>query len=51
MVYDLENAMSRLKRIDELADNQSQVVTSHVPHLVQLLEMTHEFIEHFRSKL
>ena len=51
MLYDIENAMFRLKRIDELGEDHSPVITQSVPHLLQLLEMTHAFVESFRSKL
>jgi len=51
MLYDVENAMFRLKRIEELGEGHSPVITESVPHLLQLLEMAHGFVESFRAKL
>jgi len=51
MVYDLENAMMRLKRIDELAEGKSSVITTTLPSLVSTLDLTHGFLERFAEKL
>ena len=51
MLYDIENAMFRLKRIEELALNGSPVVTESVPPLVEMFNTVHSFVEAFRSKL
>ncbi len=51
MLYDVENATARLKRIDELAGGQSKVVNASIPHLLQMLELAHGFVDDFRLKL
>lgn len=51
MLYDVENAMMRLKRIDELGEHKSPVINAHVPVLINLLDQTHTFIDAFQEKL
>ena len=51
MLYDLENAMQRLKRINELASGGSPVIEKLTPPLIELLDVTHGFVEDFRQKL
>jgi len=51
MLFDIENAMMRLKRIDELGQCRSPVIDKFVPPLIQSLNTVHGFVETFRSKL
>ncbi len=51
MLYDMENAMMRLKRIDDLSEHRSPVINAHVPPLIKLLDMAHTFIAEFNEKL
>ena len=51
MLYDVENAMMRLKRIDELGESKSPVINAHVPILLNILDQAHIFVEAFRQKL
>jgi hypothetical protein len=50
-VYDLENMMQRLKRIDELADGQSKVITQWLPPLVSALDTLQPLFERFHEDL
>ena len=51
MVYDIENAMMRLKRIEELGEDHSPVINSYVPAIVGVLDQAHQFVDSFREKL
>jgi len=51
MTYDFENAMVRLRKIQELADGHSPVINETLPSLVELLTTTTGFFESFRERL
>ena len=51
MVNDFDNAMMRLKAIDELAEGKSVVINTQLPSMFQLLELTQGFVEEFYEKL
>ena len=51
MVYDIENAMMRLKHIEELGEDHSPVINSYVPAIVGVLDQAHQFVDSFREKL